>query len=136
MHSPSNTLTVQAVIGSMPEVRSFIRLWAAKVGLDDDAAYHCQLAVDEACTNIIEHGYRGNDPARSITIVCEQSPDALTIILQDDAPPFNPLAHQPDSDPLFQIGGWGLTLIQRMMNEVSYHYEPPHNYLTLVKHKR
>jgi len=110
---------------------------AQRAGLDERAVYHCQMAVDEALTNIIEHGYRFQEDAHQIEIVCRLEADAFRITITDDSPAFNPLAHAaPDpSQPLDdrKPGGWGIYFIRRLMDAVEYRREGDKNVLTLVK---
>lgn len=110
---------------------------ARKAGLDDHAVYHCELAVDEACTNIVEHGFRLRGDQRSIDVFCHTDAQRFIITLVDDAPPFNPL-NQSDPDPYAPLdqrgsGGWGIHFIKQLMDETSYQYKDNRNQLTLVK---
>ncbi len=110
---------------------------AQRAGLDERAVYHCQMAVDEALTNIIEHGYRFQEDAHQIEIVCRLEADAFRITITDDSPPFNPLTHDaPDpTQPLDsrEPGGWGIYFIRRLMDAVEYRREGEKNVLTLIK---
>jgi anti-sigma regulatory factor (Ser/Thr protein kinase) len=93
--------------------------------------------VDEACTNIIEHSYGGDDPDGIIDIRCVLERAALRIDIADDGPPFNPLS-QPTPDPLASLeervrGGWGVFFIKRLMDGVAYEYSEGRNHLILIK---
>lgn len=110
---------------------------AERAGLDERAVYHCQMAVDEACTNIIEHGYGKSDDKNAIDIVCLQNDTAFKITIMDDSPAFNPLV-QTDPDPKANldkrsIGGWGIYFIKKLMDDVHYHHEGKRNHLHLTK---
>lgn len=110
---------------------------AEAAGLDERAVYHCQMAVDEALTNIIEHGYAFQGDAHQIEVVCATDAATFTITLTDDSPAFNPLNHQaPDPDaPLDsrEPGGWGIYFIRRLMDDVNYQRVGNKNQLLLVK---
>jgi serine/threonine-protein kinase RsbW len=54
-------LTVRGRYDCIPGITSFVGEAASAAGLNDDEAFHCRMAVDEACTNIIEHAYGGED---------------------------------------------------------------------------
>jgi anti-sigma regulatory factor (Ser/Thr protein kinase) len=77
-------MVIPGVLSKVPEVCDFVVSVARKVGLDDRAAYHCQMAVDEACTNIIEHGYGRNGQVGRIEIIWRQW--SATIRIVDDSP--------------------------------------------------
>jgi anti-anti-sigma factor len=107
--------------------------------LDERAVYHCQMAVDEALTNIIEHGYAYEGDDSQIEIVCTTETERFLITIVDDSPAFNPLGHQaPDpAEPLDtrKPGGWGIYFIRKLMDDVQYEWAGNHNRLTLVKNR-
>lgn len=111
---------------------------ARRAGLDDRAVHHCQLAVDEACSNVIEHAYgeAGIDLAIDITCRLEGSRFAISVV--DSGPEFDPL-RQADPDPAATLddrrpGGWGIFFIKKVMDEVVYQYDSRRNSLTMIKY--
>lgn len=110
---------------------------AETTGLDERAVYHCQMAVDEALTNIIEHGYALEGDDHSIEVITAVSPGTFLITITDDSPAFNPLEHEaPDPDePLDsrEPGGWGIYFIRRLMDDVTYQRVDNTNQLILAK---
>ena len=97
------------------------------------------IAVDEAVTNIIEHGYE--DPAEGqIEIVCEVEPETFTISIIDQGESFDPRS-MTDIDIQRHVaqgkaGGLGIFLIRKIMDVVDYHHETGrHNRLTRVKRR-
>lgn len=129
-----------AIAARLDEVRDacdFVVACAQDTSLDERAVYHCQMAVDEALTNIIEHGFGYEGADSTIEVRCELEADRFVITLIDESPAFNPLEHQaPDPDePLDsrEPGGWGIYFIRRLMNDVSYERANGQNLLTLVK---
>ena len=111
---------------------------AQRAGLDEREVYHCQLAVDEACTNIIEHGYGRNGRDNVIDIICRSDDRQFIITVVDDSLEFDPFS-RPDPDPATLLehrkeGGWGIYFIKKMMDEVAYHRQDERNRLTMVKH--
>ena len=133
------TATFPGRFSSLAEIAQFVTQAAATAGLDPKAAYAVQLAVDEACSNIIEHAYGGEDRGQ-IECTCDVTPRGLRIELRDQGESFQP---ENIPDPNIHVplddrtsGGLGLFLIRKMMDEVSY--EPDRegeNVLTLVKKK-
>ncbi len=104
--------------------------------IDDQALYDLQLACDEACTNIIQHGYAGIDPG-SIIFTLEVGDDQVFMVLTDFGHPFEP-AEPPAPDleaPLEsrEPGGFGLFFIYQTMDKVEYQATNCGNQLTLVK---
>jgi serine/threonine-protein kinase RsbW len=112
--------------------------FAKLAGLNEAEIYAVQLAVDEASTNIIEHGYGAECPER-IDITCEVLEDGLKIVIYDDAAPFNPeTVPQPEMNvSLDQLKprGLGVYLMKQMMDEVRYETTSDRgNTLTMIKH--
>ena len=134
---PENLLSIQGVVDEIPHARDFVSVIARQAGMDEQAIQHCQLAVDEACTNIIEHAYQSNRE-RSIEIKCTYTPFVFTIIITDDGPAFNPLL-RTDPDPRTELhergeGGWGVYFIKQLMDEVYYMRNGSYNHFTMQKH--
>jgi anti-sigma regulatory factor (Ser/Thr protein kinase) len=108
---------------------------AIKAGFDDRTAYACQLAIGEACENIINHGYK-EEGIGDIELSAETSPGKIILILRDSAPPFNPAVepgpqHWKEEDP--PVGGLGLLIIHRVMDKVTYSRIGGENILELHK---
>ena len=120
---------------SLAEIGSFIRFCANKAQLNREDLYALELAVDEACTNIIEHAY-GGDKTKNITCSCEESSDGVIVVIKDTGNDFNPSLSKKDILPLEQTKsrGLGIFLINHLMDEVRHEYVPHQgNVLTLVK---
>jgi len=125
-------------LNNLEQICDFVTECAANAGLDESEVYAVQLAVDEASTNIIEHGYGGECPSR-IDITCETLEDGLKVILYDDAQPFEPTdVPEPETNvPLEELKprGLGIFLMRKMMDEVKYQPTPDQgNTLTMIKH--
>jgi serine/threonine-protein kinase RsbW len=106
--------------------------------LDDQAAFHCRLALDEACVNIIEHAY-ANNPAGVIEVAIRTAPGCCTISLTDFGEPYDPAQiPSPKLDqPIDEVepGGLGLYLMRTLMDEVRYTPGPHGNSLIMVKRR-
>lgn len=125
---------------SLAQISDLIVRQAKEAGLDESAIYAVDLAVDEACTNIIEHAY-GGEGIGNIQCTCQVGEDGLTITLRDFGQPFNP-EEIPAPNAKARLkdlrsGGAGLFLIRKMMDEVRFEFSPnAGNVLTMVKHKK
>ena len=104
--------------------------------IDETILYDLKLAVDEACMNIITHGYAGMNPG-SIILSVEQSPQQVRINITDFGHAFEPSeAPAPDLEAGIngqEMGGFGLYFIYQTMDEVNYETTGGCNRLTLVK---
>lgn len=106
--------------------------------MSDQAIHHCALAIDETCTNIIEHGYQFDGANKIIEIICQSSSSGLVIHIRDEGPAFNPLV-RPDPDPTADLeersdGGWGIYFTKKVMDEVQYFRDGNYNQLSISKH--
>ncbi len=125
-------LTVPGRLDSLGAVRDYVKRAANDAGLDKKATYKLTLAVDEVATNIITHGYNEAGIEGNITLRAEHRNDALTVVLEDRAVPFDPL-QQPDPDDLDQpleqrdIGGLGIYLTLQGVDEFRYEWVDGHN---------
>jgi anti-anti-sigma factor len=130
------TVLGRSDFSSIPMITQFVAESAEAALLDDDAIAHCQLAVDEACTNVIEHAYE-HDPELTFEVICTIEPGTLTIKVLDEGKEFDPTAAPPPqfSDNLDDIrpGGVGIHLIKKLMDDVRYEYVDDRNSLTMVK---
>jgi serine/threonine-protein kinase RsbW len=123
---------------NLETICDYVTHFANEAGLNESEVYAVQLAVDEATTNIMEHGYGRECPNR-IDISCEILEDGLKVVIYDDAEPFNPDA-VPDPEinvSLEEIKprGLGIFFMRKMMDEVHYESSPNMgNTLTMIKH--
>ncbi len=108
-------------------IRNFVAGVAKKVGFDEDEVNKIELAVDEACTNVIEHAYQ-YDVKKDIDVAVKIDYDKLTVVVTDRGKGFN--MHDveiPDMKSYLaeiRVGGLGIYLMRQLMDEVDYHTEP------------
>ena len=130
-------VTRAAYLESLQFFRELIKKACQEHGeINDQDCYDLQLAVDEACTNIITHGYAGMDPG-SIIMRIQVSRDRVAIDLIDFGHPFEPSeATMPDIEAGLDdrpMGGFGLFFIYQTMDEISYQTSEDGNCLTIIK---
>ena len=94
-----------------------------------------RLIAEEGLSNVIRHGYA--DSARhSIEVTLEIGGGEIQLVLRDDGRPFNPLAVQapdPHAPIAERAGGWGVHLLQSLVDRADYRREGDANVLSLVK---
>ena len=146
---------------SLEEISRHIESVSKAAGFDEANIYAIQTAVDEACTNIIDHAY-GGESSGVIIMECITSNDSLKIVLHDHGKPFNPQMvhrgrpgrsehhdhgqpHHHTSIPVsvnhtrlkdVREGGLGLYFMYRLMDEIYFDFSPDAgNTLVMIKHK-
>ena len=99
---PEPRLTLKSQLDDLARVWPWVEALAAQVSFPADTQFAIQLCLEEALSNIMRHGYRGQ-PNQSITIACtvERAPAAgeLVFTIEDHAPPFDPFAAAPVAAP-------------------------------------
>lgn len=115
-------------------VRDAVQQRALSEGCGAECAGDIAMAVDEACQNIIRHGYRF-DPQGTIALRMERSGQELVLVLEDSAPRVDPARVKPRSldDP--RPGGIGTHLIRAVMDRAEFIRTPSErgNVLKMVK---
>jgi len=125
----------------LDEIRDFVGEIARKGGFGSKEVYNIQLATDEAASNIIEHAYEGVNNG-VLELSCGMQGSTIMIVLVDHGEPFDPSEiPMPDLKADLserKIGGLGIFLMRKLMDEVRYDSQPGKNSntLTMVKHKR
>ena len=98
--------------------------------------FDLKLAVDEACANIVLHGYAGMNPG-SIMLALVLEPQQIVVTLTDFGHPFEPC--EPPAPDLTAVPGdgtttsFGLFFIYQTMDEIHYRTAEDGNHLTFVK---
>lgn len=103
----------------------------------DDLAFQANLCLDELITNTISYGLKGDENG-NIHLLMSISDEWLEIILKDDAPQFDPFLDvpQPDLDLDIDerpIGGLGVHLVKKMMDDARAYYNGSGNVIVLLK---
>ncbi|MBI1869849.1 MAG: ATP-binding protein [Chlamydiae bacterium] len=114
-------------------VRGMVREVASAFGLSRKGIQNVTLAVDEACTNIMRHGYNGQ-LNQSISLECKIKKGLLEILLKDKGKAIDLKKMKSRSLEQVRPGGLGLFFIQQMMDEVIFKRSNGMNILRMVKY--
>jgi serine/threonine-protein kinase RsbW len=131
------TLEVPSSTENLAMIRDFVKRVGRQTGMEEQEIFNLELAVDEACANVIEHVY-GNDTSKEVIIraICDDKEVRISVI--DMGRGFDPTGVTPATiDSLVsgrKSGGLGIRLIRALMDEVSYEISPGQkNELHMVK---
>lgn len=109
------------------------------INISDRTIFEMNLALDELFTNIISYGFNDNQE-HTIKMSITVEGDQLQMRIEDDGVPFNPLESKA---PEFQcgieeckIGGLGIHLIRKLMDDVHYKRVADKNILVLRRKMR
>jgi len=124
-----------ASLDSLQEIMDHIREQAEERGIPLPLIHKMELVCEEAIVNIISYAYKKK--SGKISILCEKKGMRFEIILRDQGIPFNPI--DVDINPQFntpiqkrKVGGMGIFLIRKIIDEVSYQREGKENILQLA----
>ena len=117
---------------NLARIRAFVREKAEGMGFAPDELDKIELAVDEACANVIEHAYPpeivGTPKAQQLHLCLKLEFGKFTVIITDHGETFDPSVIQPPdmSEYLaqYRVGGLGIYLMRSLMDEVDYHIQP------------
>ncbi len=119
----------------LPAVIEFVETACGDAAINPDFCFDLTLAVEEAASNVIEHGYKNRGGHLSVRMIVAGSD--VTFELRDQAKPFKPgkIGRPDESIPLEErpVGGLGLHLMHQLMDEVHYETLPDGNLLTMIK---
>jgi anti-sigma regulatory factor (Ser/Thr protein kinase) len=125
---------------SLESICDLVGQAAQAAGLDDDAVYAVQLAVNEACSNIIRYAY-GGEGLGDITLTTQSRGGELVVTLQDHGAPFDPSGVPPPNlDPTKEemyLEHLGLYWMRSLMDEVNFEFSDEYgNTLTMIKRRQ
>jgi anti-sigma regulatory factor (Ser/Thr protein kinase) len=111
-----------------------VEAFGAEAGLPPDVTFRLTLALDEAVSNVIRHGFTDGAEHR-IAVTARVADGMVTATVEDDGIPFDPRdAPVPDLDaPIEQRapGGLGVHLLKATMDDVQYRRAGDRNVLTI-----
>jgi serine/threonine-protein kinase RsbW len=119
-----NEIELESTKDSLPVISDFIDETLNSYGADPGTIFKVQLAIDEACTNVINYAYNGQ--AGYMKLVLEQDGENILITINDKGRPFDPTkVPLPDLTPDLEerkVGGLGIYFMKKLMDDVSYTY--------------
>ena len=133
--SKVNELTVAATVDNIPEVTAFVDGQLQKFDCPLKVQTQIDIAIDELFSNIARYAY--NPDVGPATVRVEVHEDAVVITFIDNGVPYDPLAREdPDvtlSADERDIGGLGIYMVKKSMDEITYEYKDGQNILRIRK---
>jgi len=124
----------------LAQIAEFVGETMRTANWNDDEVYHVQMAVDEACSNVVEHAYGPSWQGDIDLTCCIEDQGDLVVSIRDNGKPFDPAAvpEPPIGAELENLpeGGLGLYFMRRLMDQVSFQFDQQNgNVLTMVKRR-
>ncbi len=131
-------MTVSATPDQIEQVVDFVNEQLDTLGCSDEVRIDVDVAIDELLGNIVQYAYGSEGGTVTVRVDAQEEPPAAAITFMDHGAPFNPLAQeQPNTTALpareRPLGGLGLFLARKLMDELDYRYQDGQNVLTARK---
>ena len=131
-------ITVNASPDRVGQVTDFVNQLLAELDYQERIRVEVDVAVDELFSNIVRYAYRLENGTVTVRLKTEDNPLSIVIMFIDHGIPFNPLEEKrPDTTVLpagkRPIGGLGLFMVRKIMDQIEYHFENGQNILIVRK---
>lgn len=134
MAGEPTSLTVHGTLKSVAQIRRWLERELSGWQVAASVIADLKLAVTELCTNIVRHGYGGRGGG-AIAVAVARRNSSIQVTIEDEAPPFTPKRSALPAPEALQEGGYGLSLIHHLMDEVVHEpLDPRGNRIILIKH--
>ncbi|MGN0389477.1 MAG: ATP-binding protein [Wujia sp.] len=139
MEEQKNELTVEATLDNLDRVIEFVEDTLGMTSCPMKVCMQFALCVEELFVNVASYAYEGKTGDCTVSMKTQHTDTDGTAVftIVDSGQPFDPLAKEdPDitlSADERQIGGLGIFMVKKSMDNVEYSYENKKNILTLVK---
>ena len=131
------SITVEAKIENVDKVTEFVNEVLEEKDCPLKVQMQLDVAIDEIFGNIAYYAYGKGRGNATIQIEMEDNPPKITLTFIDQGIPYNPLESKDPDITLYiedrEIGGLGIFLVKKTMDELSYEYVDGQNILTMKK---
>ncbi len=127
----------EATIDDVTTVTEFIESELEKIGCPMKTIIQINIAIDEMFSNIVKYGYPDAPGPVNVRFIGKEGSPSVYIRFEDEGIPYNPLTKEdPDitlSAEERNIGGLGIFMVKKTMDDIKYKYEEGKNILTIRK---
>lgn len=135
-HKTVKELIIEAAVEKLDDVLAFVDEIMEAKDVSPKIAMKIDVAVEELFVNIASYAYAPEQGEARIEVE-DEDPSALSITFTDYGKPYDPLKKEdPDitlSAEERQIGGLGIFMVRKSMDEMNYEYRDGANVLTIKK---
>ena len=128
-------ITLDATIENVETALDFVRQSISKLPLETKIKHHVEVAVDEIVSNVARYAYGKN--SGSVSVKVDTDDTGLTITVTDSGVAYNPLEKEDPDITLSAeergIGGYGIFIVKKVMDDISYEYKDNQNVFKMRK---
>jgi len=136
-HNGEDFLTLPAETARYVELKAWLEEIASELALEPKLRRQLLIAADEIFTNIASYGYPSGDGMATVAVEFDMDDRALTMTFTDNGVEYNPLEVPPPDVTLPMaertVGGLGIFIVRKIMDEVAYRRENGTNVLVMKK---
>jgi anti-sigma regulatory factor (Ser/Thr protein kinase) len=136
MKSHNYSFELKNDVGELETLCQHLNQFGEIAGLSEACIHDMNICLDEMFTNIVSYGFE-DDLEHTISFMINLDNRELTLIIEDDGIPFNPLEKkEPETPPDLidvRIGGLGIHIVRKLMDALSYKRECNKNKFTMKK---
>lgn len=133
-------LKVEATIENIPKVTDFVDEQLEAFDCPIKTQTQIDIAIDELFSNIVHYAYNSEIGSVTVRVEVQEEPLAVVITFIDDGVQYDPLAKEDPDTTLSaeerDIGGLGIYIVKKSMDDISYEYKNGQNILTIKKNIR
>lgn len=130
-------ITLEAKISNIEKVTHFVEEFLEEVSAPLKTQTQINVAIDELFSNIAHYAYGEEGGEATIRVSVTNNPQKVEVVFIDNGVPYNPLEKEdPDialSAEERQIGGLGIFMVKKLMDDIDYKYTDGKNILTIKK---
>ena len=130
-------ITLDATVENLEKITDFVNCELENNGCSFKAMTQIDVVIDELFSNIAYYAYQPDVGPVTVTVDIEEDPVTVAITFYDNGKPFNPLeSADPDvtlSAEDRKIGGLGIFLVKKTMDEVTYEFKDNQNIIRIKK---
>ncbi len=130
-------LSLNAVIENIDTVTDFVNEQLEQYDCPAKAQMQIDIAIDELFSNIARYAYNPDVGPATVRVEVVEDPLSVVITFIDHGKPYDPLSTEdPDitlSAEERQIGGLGIYMVKKSMDEIAYEYKDGQNILRIKK---
>lgn len=133
----ANEIEIKALTENLQEVISFVDCHLEDMGASMKAQMQIDIAVEELFVNIAHYAYAPDVGEAVISVAKDKEKNQISITFADSGKPYNPL-EKTDPDVTLSaeersIGGLGIFMVKKSMDDMRYEYKDGQNILTITK---
>lgn len=130
-------LTIDATIENIPVVTDFVSEQLEQLDCPMKVQIQISIAIDELFSNIARYAYNPTTGSATVQVEVTDDPLAVVVTFIDEGKPYDPLAKaDPDitlSAEEREVGGLGIYMVKKSMDDVTYEYKDGRNILKIKK---